>query len=359
MAAVIRPGAPVVRGARPGEGRAVAALWRELWEAHENWGGYAASRDTRVYEELALRLDEDARVRASHPVLGRHVHLVAAAGSTLLGQVEGWFERHGIDATTPFTLEVRSLIVTAAERTSGAGRALLDALATTALGLARGGHVVLAAEVLAPNPASRFYEKVGYTPVSWATRAASADTGPARPDRDAQGGSRAGSAAFTVRVAQPKDALAVAMLTSSLAARRRSLGDCRYDRPRAIDATLVSAIAAHLGAEPAGPMDPVEIVAVDRHGGVRAVATFAVGTLEAPFRPSRRAVMGSVALDPALDPRPLVVPLVAFARRLAGQRSAPFIELTDLSPPGSPLYEATIASGAEPWSRIYCRSVPA
>ena len=35
------------------------------------------------------------------------------------GQVEGWFERHGVDATTPFTCEVRSLIVSSQTRAVG------------------------------------------------------------------------------------------------------------------------------------------------------------------------------------------------------------------------------------------------
>jgi len=345
MAAVIRTNGISVRGARPGEGRAIAALWRELWDAHEGWGGYSALHDARVYEELAARLDEDARVRCSHPVLGRHVHLVASSGGPVGGQVEGWFERHGVETTTPFTCEVRSLIVSSRERREGTGRALLDALATTALGLARGGHVVLAAEVLQPNPAYSFYEKVGYAPVSWATRLSSDPANQAPPS----GGG------FAARVAHPKDALAVAMLEASLAARRRSLGDVRYDRPRAVDATFVNAIAAHLGAAPTGPQDPVEVVASDRHGNVRASASFAVGSLEVPFVPTRRAVMGRFAVDPALDPRPLILPMVALAKRLAAQRSAPFIELTDLTPPGTSVYAATVDAGATPWSRIYCK----
>jgi GNAT superfamily N-acetyltransferase len=352
MAAVIRTSRVAVRGARPGEGRAIAGLWRELWDAHENWGGYRASHDARVYEELAGRLDEDARVRASHPVLGRHVHLVAASGATVTGQVEGWFERHGIETTTPFTCEVRSLIVRSGERKSGAGRALLDALASTALGLARGAHVVLAAEVLDPNPAYTFYEKIGYAPVSWSTRidARPPPTAPVSP-----GVSKASSHDFSARVAHPRDALAVAVLESSLATRRRSLGDIRYDRPRAVDATFVGAIAAHLGTVGQGPHDPVEVVASDRNGNVRGSASFAVGNLEAPFVPSRRAVMGRFALDPALDPRILIGPMVTFGKRLARERSVPFIELTDLTPPGTPTYQATLEATAVPWSRIYCK----
>ena len=66
-----------VRAAHPEEGRAIATLWRELWDAHEVWGGYLGTRDPRVYEKLGQRLSEDARLRGGHPVLGRHIHLVA------------------------------------------------------------------------------------------------------------------------------------------------------------------------------------------------------------------------------------------------------------------------------------------
>ena len=100
MAAVRSARDVVVRAVQPGEGRAVAALWRELWDAHEAWGGYPGSHDERVYAQLAQRLEEDARVRAGHPVLGRHVHLVATWRGEVAGQVEGWFERHGIAAGT-------------------------------------------------------------------------------------------------------------------------------------------------------------------------------------------------------------------------------------------------------------------
>jgi GNAT superfamily N-acetyltransferase len=356
MAAVIRASGVAVRGARPGEGRAIAALWRELWDAHEGWGGYKASHDVRVYEELAGRLDEDARVRASHPVLGRHVHLVASDGVLIKGQVEGWFERHGGETTTPYTCEVRSLIVRSGERKSGAGRALLDGLAATALGLARGAQVVLAAEVLEPNPAHRFYEKMGYAPVSWSTRIDARPLAfPSPPWRERDRDRDRTGHECTARIAHPRDALAVAVLESSLAVRRRSLGDVRYDRPRAVDATFVGAIAAHLGTIGQGREDPVEVVASDRSGNVRGSASFAVGTLEAPFVPSRRAVMGRFALDPALDPRTLISPLVAFGRRLAAERSVPFIELTDLPPPGTPPYQATLEASAVPWSRIYCK----
>src|SRR5215469_5318259 len=153
MAALSRPDRVTVRGPLPGEGVGIAALWRELWDAHEAWGGYPGTRDPRVYADVARRLDDDARVRGGHPILGRHVHLVADLGGVVCGQVEGWFERHGIDPSTPFTCEVRSLVVSDWARRLGAGRALLDGLASAARSLARGAPCLLAAEVLEPNPA--------------------------------------------------------------------------------------------------------------------------------------------------------------------------------------------------------------
>jgi GNAT superfamily N-acetyltransferase len=350
MAAMTRPARVVVRAALPGEGGAIAALWRELWDAHETWGGYPGSRDARVYAQLALRLDEDARVRAGHPILGRHVHLVADVGGSPCGQVEGWFERHGVDPSTPFTCEVRSLIVGDKVRRLGAGRALLDGLAAAARTLARGASAVLAAEVLEPNPAHGFYSRVGYAPVAWNARVA-AEVGAA---------ARAGS--FVARVASPQDALAVARLESTLAARRRRAGDVRFDRPRAIDATMVGAIAAHLASS--SPIDasaslrePVTLVVVDGDGAVRGIASFTVHTLEPPFVPLRRALVGRFGLDPAYPVKPLATPLMALGCRLALAQGAPKVELTDLSLPGTELHDAALGLGGCAWSRVVVKPV--
>ena len=346
MAAVTRAREVRVRAAEPGEGRVVAALWRELWDVHEGWGGYAGSQDERVYDQLAARLEQDASVRCGQPVLGRHVHLVAELDGEVCGQVEGWFERHGVDPTTPHTCEVRSLIVAARARGSGAGRALLDELARTAAEMARGASVVLVAEVLEPNPALTFYERVGYVPVSWSARI------DVRDARD----SYASSAGYGARIGEPKDALPIALLEGTLAARRRASGDVRFDRPRAVDATFVGAIAAHLAHGLAGgPIDPVELVVLDGGGAVRGAASFAVNALEPPFLPVRRAMVGRFALDAARDPALMVGPLVAFGCRLAAQRGAPSVELTDLTEPGSPLHDAAIAAGGRAWSRVVAR----
>jgi GNAT superfamily N-acetyltransferase len=362
MAALTRPSDVVVRAAVPGEGRTVAALWRELWDAHEAWGGYPGSRDARVYAQLANRLDEDARVRAGHPILGRHVHLIADVGGVACGQVEGWFERNGVDPWTPFTCEVRSLVVTEAARTRGAGRALLGVLAEAARGLARASMtvaaaasfaapgsgrnsgVVLAAEVLEPNPAHGFYARVGYAPVSWNARVDAMTDAGVHP---------VPSWACSARLGAPPDALAIARLESTLALRRRTAGDVRFDRPRAIDATLLGAIAAHLGSGGEGSLrEPTTLVAVDASGAVRGSASFSVHTLEPPFVPMRRALLGRFALDPACPSAPLVAPLVALARRLALSRGAAQVELTDLSGPGTELHDAALATGARPWSRV-------
>ena len=343
MAALTRPSRVVVRGARPGEGRAVAALWRELWDAHEAWGGYPGSRDPRVYAQLATRLDEDARVRAGHPILGRHIHLVADLDGVPCGQVEGWFERHGLDATTPFTCEVRSLIVRENARGLGVGRALLDALAEAGRLLAHHAPCVLAAEVLEPNPAHAFYERIGFAPIAWCVRI--------------DAGRAAHLAASASRVAVPQDALALARLEATLAARRRAAGDPRFDRPRAIDATLVGSIAAHLASEPGSSLrDPTTLVALDPQGSVRAAAGFSVHTLEPPFVPMRRALIGRFVIDPAFSARRFLPPLVALGCRLALARAAPHVELTDLSGPGTELYTDALATGANPWSRLVARA---
>jgi GNAT superfamily N-acetyltransferase len=336
MAAVTRAARVRVRAATPGEGPAVAALWRELWDAHEAWGGYPGSRDPRVYAQLARRLDDDARVRSGHPVLGRHMHLLADLEGMPCGQVEGWFDRHGVEA--PYTCEVRSLIVGERLRNLGAGRALLDALAGCSRTLSRGAPCVLAAEVLEPNPAQTFYLRVGYRPVSYSARI------------DTAAGLR--SLPARTRAAVPQDALPVTLLEATLAARRRSDGDPRFDRPRAVDATLVGAIASHLANAPATGRDPSTLVALDDDGAVRACATFTVHALEPPFVPMRRALLGRFAVDPALPVHPFVAGLVSLGCRLAQGQGAPHVEITDLSAPGTELHAAALATGARPWSRV-------
>jgi GNAT superfamily N-acetyltransferase len=335
----------------------IAELWRELWDAHEGWGGYPGCHDDYTYTQLAARLDDSARARGGQPALGRHLHVVATLGETVAGQVEGWVERQGADPQTPYTCEVRSLIVASWARGAGVGRALLEGLAEFAAPLARGAGLVFGAEVLEPNPAHAFYGKLGYLPVSWSLRVAS-DLAAGVP---AQARSGIGKP-FTARVAEPRDALALCLLDATLAARRRAQGDSRYDRPRAVDAATVGAIAAQLGPQrfdqgPGGGT-MLQLVTADGQGQVRGAATFMVNTLDPPFLRGQRAVLGRFASDPALDAEALVAPIIALGRRLAAQAGARTIELTELAPPSTPLHRAGVASGGVPWSRILTRAAP-
>ncbi|HEY4012398.1 MAG TPA: GNAT family N-acetyltransferase [Polyangiaceae bacterium] len=346
MAALTQSTRLAVRAGMAGEGRAIASLWRELWEAHEAWGGYPGSRDPQVYALLADRLDDDARVRSGQPILGRHVHLVADAGGVVCGQVEGWFEQHGADAQPSFTCDVRSLIVTERARRLGAGRALLSTLAGAARKLSQGEPCVLAAEVLERNPARAFYARVGYAPVAWNARIAAA------------AGASIRSSELTARPALSRDALALAHLDAMLAARRRAWGDARFSRPRTLDATFVASIAAQLAGDSLGSFrEPPMLVAVDEGGTVRGAASFAVHALEPPFLPMRRALLGRFALDPTCAAAPGLAALVALGCKLALSRGAAQVELTDLPPPGTELHEALIATGAQPWSHVVTKVV--
>ncbi len=335
-----------VRAPRIGEGAQIAALWRELWEAHESWGGYPGSRDDKVYAQLGTRLDDDARVRAGNPVLGRHIHLVADVGDGPCGQVEGWLDQHGGQVATPITCEVRSLIVSARERRTGVGRVLLKALAAVARALAGRSVCVLAAEVLEPNPAHEFYTRLGYAPVAWSARLP-ALSDPARP-----------LSSITARLATPDDATAIACLEAILATRRRNAGDTRFDGPRPIDPHLIAAIVANLEGDGEPARDPETIVAVDGAGEVRGMASFTAHGLESPFLPIRRALVGRFALDPDWAPDPLVAELVGLGRRLAVLQRAQYVELTDLSAPGTDLYDAVLATGAIAWSRVVTQGPP-
>ena len=99
-----------------------------------------------------------------------------------------------------------------------------------------------------------------------------------------------------------------------------------------------------------------ELVTVDRNGQVRACASFAASSLDPPFLAARRAVLGRFAVDPALDGGVLIAPLVALGQRLAAQAEARTVELTELTPPSTPLYRAGLVSGAVAWSRILTRA---
>ncbi len=344
------PRAAKVRPPIPGEGTAIAELWRELWDAHQDWGGYPGTRDPGVYAKVAARLDDDARVRAGRPVLGSHAHLIGELDGEPCGQVEGWIERHGWGSSAPLTCEVRSLVVTGRARSCGMGRALLDVLEQTTRGLAPSARCVLAAEVLEPNPAHAFYERVGFRPVAWNAGLDAMAGSRARPS-----GSDAPASSFVARPAGPGDASAVARLEALLSARREEAGDTRFEAPRAIDNAVLTAIAAHLASVAREAGDVASLVVVDRTGAVRGAASVVVQTLDPPFLPVRRALVGRFALDPVCPPGALVAPLVALGCRFAEGRGAARVELTDLSAPGTALHDAALALGARPWSRVVVR----
>ncbi len=333
-----------VRPPLPGDGFELAGLWRELWDAHEAWGGYAGTKDESVYAEVGRRLDEDARIRGGLPMLGRHVHLVACVQRRVIGQVEGWIERHGVHPLTPTTCEVRSLVVAQTARASGAGRALLEELARVAVQRAHGRPLVLAAEVLEANPAQAFYAKLGYTSASYSYKLTCG-----------QASLLVEESGVSARRAESRDATAIAMLEVRLAERRRSLGDLRFDRPRAIEAAFIDAIAMHLGARK-GPHDSVELVAYDPQGHVRASSCVVVSQLDPPFIPTRRALLGRFGVDPTVDPRPYIRALIRAAGRVGVMQGADMLEVTDLDGPRGPMSEAAGLTGAAPWSRVVERA---
>ncbi len=347
MAAVTTMRPHPVRGPRSGEGAHIAALWRELWDVHESWGSYAGSKDDEAYADVAARIEVESRSRGGGIVLGRHLHLVAVQGAEPLGQVEGWLDRFGERASTPWTCEVRSLVVAARARGTGLGRALLETLAAAAVATLR-APTFLVAEVLAPNPAYAFYASLGYAPISWVARVD--DLARARSAYAARRGHP-----IVARPARPDDAYALAVLDGVLAARRRALGDLRFDPPSAIDATLIAALAARLdGAWAFGHM-PLDIVVTDESGVIRASASLFVSLLEPPFIPVRRAILTRLSFDSAADPGPLMLALVPFAAQVATSWGAKTMEVSDLSAPGTDLHDAAIEAGARPWSTIVAK----
>jgi GNAT superfamily N-acetyltransferase len=343
MAALTRSPDVRVRAPLPGEGSAVAALWRELWDAHEQWGGYPGSRNPSVYSDLAARLDDDAYVPAGNPTLGRHIHLVAEVGGAPGGQVEGWVERYGFQPSTASTCEVRSLFVSPRMRGRGVGGMLLDALSRVAHAAAP-GRCVLAAEVLAANPANGFYDRRGFHPVAWTTRI------------EASVGASAVAPATGARMASSRDRVGVALLENVLAVRRARAQDPRFDSPTMFDARALAALALTLDAtSETSQRDPLTLVCVDGEGTVQALASFALQALEPPFEHGTRALAGRFAVADGAPARTAMTALVSLACRMALSHGAPCVELTDLPAPGTDLYEATLALGARPWSRVVTR----
>lgn len=326
---------------RPGDGSAVMTLWRQLWDLHESWGSYPGTRDAEVYASLAERVNNEARLREGSPVLDKHVHLLALDGERVIGQVEGWIEGHGLLRATPTTCEVRSLVVDPAYQNRGVGRLLMRELARVAKEAA-GRAVFLAAEVFDANPARDFYERIGYRYVARTARLSLKHL--TREDISANT-----NASGRVRPAEGSDALPLALFDQVLARRRIQSGDLRFDRERAVEASMLSAIATYVVST---RKTPTEFVRVSSDGSVLGAATLGTMQLDPPFRPGVRAVLARVSVDVKQPVRDAVASLVRTCAVFARERGASELEITDLPPTPSPLTDAVLFTGAETWSRV-------
>lgn len=324
-----------------GDGPAVAALWRELWVLHDEWGGYLALRDDDVYTHVAAELDGRGLLRAGAVVHERHAHLVAVLEGAVVGQVEGWFDRYGITTQSPVVCEVRSLVVGEKARGHGVGAVLLARLGAVAAVEARGARCILAAEVLEANPAHAFYMRLGYAPVAWVM---SIDV--TRPPSD--GG------VPRCRLATPADALPLASLEMALASRRASVPDPRFEGPGTVDVALVRVIASYIAETQRSEKGPKELVAVDDEGRLLASATLITLPLEPPFVVGQRALLGRFALAPRVAALPALAALVRKGCEHARHRGARSLELTDLTAPGTELHDAAVTIGARSWSQVLC-----
>jgi hypothetical protein len=163
---------------------------------------------------------------------------------------------------------------------------------------------------------------------------------------------------FTARLAIPDDALALAHLETILAERRRAAGDFRFGPAPRVDVVLLGTIASRIADDAtAASSDHATVVVTDRQGVVRGTASVQVQTLEPPFLPLRRGLVGRFALDPAAPVPPLVGPLLELGARFAASRGAARIEFLDLTAPGTVLHDAVLAVGGRPWSRVVTRAV--
>jgi GNAT superfamily N-acetyltransferase len=336
--------AVTVRAPRQGDGTAVAALWKNLWDLHASWGGYPGSATPLVYERLAAKLDQDFYHRRELIAEGSHLHIVAAnVAGEIVGQVEGWLERYGERADTAFTCEVRSLIVAEHYRGQSVGALLLSKLAQIAKSIAN-TKVVLVAEVLSQNPAHAFYARQGFTSLSTTLKFDA-------PPKEGRGKD---VASFRARPAEARDAFALALLDAQLARERRARSDIRFDGPTAIDAARVAAIATHLRSPDPFPTD---LVIQDNENVLFGAASLALMALDPPFVPVRRAALGRIILTPSASPKDALCALLRAAYAEADSRGARFLEVTDLSAHGMGTLNLAISLGGSSWSEIVAKVV--
>jgi ribosomal protein S18 acetylase RimI-like enzyme len=328
-----------VRAPLPVDGVRIAQLWLELWNIHESWGSYPGSREPNAYVEVANRIAREAQARAGDALLGQHLHLVAERDGVVVGQVEGWLDRLGYRASTPFTCEVRSLIVDPSARHQHIGRHLLTALARAARAAAR-HSTFLVAEVLEPNPAHGFYAKAGFRLLQSNRRFE------AGSPRAAHVGSP-----FRARAAMPQDAWPLVLLDMRLAERRLSAGDLRFDGPQPLDATTAGAVSAHLAAS---YRMPSEFVVTGEGGVVVGSASLSVAALEPPFAAAQRGMVGRLIVEATRFAEAVSV-LITHVREIAAKRGSHTLEVADLGAEQSDLSRAVGAMGARAWSRIVGR----
>ena len=332
----------------PGEGRAVAALWRELWDAHEAWGGYPGSRDdARLRAARAAarrgraRPRRPARARASRAP-DRDVARRTWPGRSRVVRAP----RHRrLDA-----VHVRGALAhrARARASRGVGRALLDELAQ--VGAAHGARTARSSSPRRCSSRTRrtpSTRSVGYSPVSWNQRIVTS-LGAAGP---------VGGQGMAARVATARDALADrgARVDARRAAARggrralQSPARGRRDR-RDADRRAPRGAAAH--------GEPCELVAVDsRRRRARVGDARRPHSLEPPFLPVKRALLGRFAIDPACDPS-RVRRLARGARlRAWPRRAAPRRWSSRISPRRARRStRRRCATGAGPWSRVVERA---
>ena len=272
------------RGLREGDGNALAVTWRELWDLHESWGGYATDRDPSAFARVAERLDRDGAERRGEIAFGRHLHVVAEHEGHVVGQVEGWLDRLGVHPRTKTMCEVRSLIVNPEARRLGLARRLLERLAQEAERIVHEPCVAVA-EVLEANPAMSFYEKLGFRPVAWTRRIAKHDFHRAEL-------LLAASPPRIMRRSRAGDESAVARLETRLAERRKRAGDARFDPPHAVEAAWLGLLRGVLATD--DPLTPQPFVVTSEAGEVLATAQYATQELEPPFAPQSRAIASRI-----------------------------------------------------------------
>jgi GNAT superfamily N-acetyltransferase len=326
----------LIRAPRMRDGAEVAVLWRELWDLHTGWGGYAGSTEPAVYTQVAARLDNDFRHRQEQAIEGAHIHLVAIEDTRIVGQVEGWLERYGDRSDTYTTCEIRSLIVSQGCRGAGVGRQLLETLGRVSIAESE-SPVVMVAEVLSKNPALAFYQRAGFTIGSYSRKLSSSP-----------------SPALFARPAGAADAFAVGLLGEHLAQERRARGDLRFDPPAALDAARVSAIATYLRQQSSSTIDHI-VFAPDGTG--IGIATLSTTSLDPPFVPQSRAALGRFALADSLHGQKAFSALAASAWQDAQTHGATFVELTELTEGPTPTLSYAIELGAEPWSTIVAKTI--